>query len=75
MTTFYRSRVNDNVDTALALRQAQLALMTSTADSAGADAQGVPAVARIAEPSALIVGTRWQHPFYWAPFILLGRWQ
>jgi len=60
MQNFYRLR-GQELTTAAALRQAQLSLLKGEAQAA-AGAGSKPA----ASPYA--------HPFYWAPFILMGNW-
>jgi CHAT domain-containing protein len=79
MRALYQAHKNDHVDKADALRDAQLALLRGTvhSDSAGKAERGLarvdsaPAVASFAaDPRAPFA-----HPFYWAPFILMGNWQ
>jgi CHAT domain-containing protein len=85
MRALYQAHKNDHVDKADALRDAQLALLRGTvhADSTGKAASagktergltrvdGAPAVASFAaDPHAPFA-----HPFFWAPFILMGNWQ
>ena len=74
MQRFYAIHARGGISKAEALRQAQLALMAS--QSAG-DADGVDrGKARSAPggPTGPAV-TGYAHPFYWAPFVLLGNWQ
>jgi CHAT domain-containing protein len=79
MRALYQAHKNDHVDKADALRDAQLALLRGTvhSDGAGKAERGLarvdsaPAVASFAaDPHAPFA-----HPFYWAPFILMGNWQ
>jgi CHAT domain-containing protein len=79
MRALYQAHKNDHVDKADALRDAQLALLRGTvhSDSAGKAERGLtrvdgaPAVASfVPDPHAPFA-----HPFYWAPFILMGNWQ
>jgi len=83
MQNFYRARVQGGVSKAEALRAAQLALLRGAATqkgnaprasapvSRGLTSQG-PTQARpfVADPAA-----PWSHPYYWAPFILIGNWK
>jgi CHAT domain-containing protein/tetratricopeptide (TPR) repeat protein len=75
MKAFYRQRVN-GVDKAEALRQAQLSLMGvkvgagGTAERGGIrTADGQQTVSFVPDPKAPFA-----HPYYWAPFILMGNW-
>lgn len=71
MQRFYAIHAKGGVSKAEALRQAQLALMTSQG-AAGGD-RGVARVAPTASTGPAVTG--YAHPFYWAPFMLLGNWQ
>jgi len=63
MISFYRSRTQGDAATkAQALRQAQLDLIARGARGEGPVVEGVP-------PDQVV---KFDHPFYWAPFILLG---
>jgi CHAT domain-containing protein len=67
---FYRNL--RSMSKAEALRQAQLRLLGSSAGSAGGQ-KGTNA-----SPSSLkrdAMPPEWAHPFYWAPFILVGDWK
>jgi CHAT domain-containing protein len=80
MRALYQAHKNDHLDKADALRDAQLALLRGTAhsDSAGKAERGLtrvdgppPAVGSFTpDPRAPFA-----HPFFWAPFILMGNWQ
>ena len=88
MQTFYRlRRDHPGMSEADALRQAQLALLNGTADMANV-AGPTPRVRGKAQPdpstdSALDSlpdfsadqSKPFAHPCYWAPFILIGKWQ
>ena len=80
MRALYQAHKNDHLDKADALRDAQLALLRGTAhsDAAGKAERGLtrvdgppPAVGSFTpDPHAPFA-----HPFFWAPFILMGNWQ
>ena len=79
MRALYQAHKSDHVDKADALRDAQLALLRGTAhsDSAGKAERGLT---RVDSPPAAASFTAdphapFAHPFYWAPFILMGNWQ
>jgi CHAT domain-containing protein/tetratricopeptide (TPR) repeat protein len=73
MREFYRIlETTPGMLKAEALRQAQLALLTGKVKPGGAsaDARGV-AVKGAGAPAA----ANFSHPYYWAPFFLMGNWQ
>ena len=77
MRTLYKAHKDEHVDKAEALQRAQVALLLGTVRSdAGAHAhRGLTRVATAGiadfspDPRAPFA-----HPFYWAPFILMGNW-
>jgi CHAT domain-containing protein len=78
MRALYQAHKVDHLDKADALRQAQLALLRgSAAVEVSSNAQrgltrmnGAAAAGNFkADPNA-----PYAHPFYWAPFILMGNW-
>jgi CHAT domain-containing protein/Tfp pilus assembly protein PilF len=71
MQNFYQLRETKKLSKADALRQAQLMLVKGQVTPGAGSAQrglDVPAAAR-AKPAA-----SYAHPYYWAPFILMGNW-
>jgi CHAT domain-containing protein len=72
MSDFYDEWVKTPANgKAEALRQAQLALLRGTATAARAKGQrGLQAADDSAE-----AGGNYSHPFYWAPFVLIGNYQ
>ncbi len=64
MRKFYSELATAKVTKAQALRQAQLALLKGNA-SGGREARGVERAKDTAK--------RYDHPYYWAPFILIGN--
>jgi CHAT domain-containing protein len=70
MQHMYRLR-EQNLTKAEALRQAQIALIRGQAVASGSDAQR-GAVRTDTQPAAS--GATYAHPYFWAPFILMGNW-
>jgi CHAT domain-containing protein len=70
MQELYRIRQSDpNLTKIEALRRAQLELLNGAVKPDGpVEARGVK-VAGDAEPAR-----NYQHPYYWAPFFLMGNW-
>jgi len=74
MSDFYARWVRDPADgKAEALRQAQLALLRGPAASprAGRD----PSVPAVQGSTSAPQNADYSHPFYWAPFVLIGNYQ
>lgn len=76
MQSFYRLREEKKLTKAEALRQAQQALLSGKVGAGGTaktnrirTADGKQAVAFVPDPDAPFA-----HPYYWAPFILMGNW-
>ncbi len=83
MQTLYRSRQQQHLNKAEALRQAQLALLhgSSTSDNLAATAERGAERLEGRAPSAseapafeVNAMAPFAHPYYWAPFILMGNW-
>ena len=85
MQTFYRLRAEHPEQTkAQDLQLAQLALLHGTLDGAGPAGGCVPSRRPVnlgingkpdtPPPPAGDPACRWSHPYYWAPFILMGNW-
>lgn len=80
MRSFYANRKGQQLDKADALREAQLALLHGSAQLASlpADVRGalnVGGAAPLAVSTAPDPKAPFAHPYYWAPFILMGNWQ
>jgi CHAT domain-containing protein len=80
MERFYRAKVAEGLDKASAVQVAQLALMTGavrpTADTTlGASAPRGLSVGRTRKPFTAPADAPWAHPYYWAPFVLIGNWK
>ena len=71
MTVFYDVLKTAQTPKAEALRQAQIALIQSQAQASGNPRAGLIAQQRQQLPQR--VGDRLDHPYYWAPFILIGN--
>ncbi len=79
MQTLYRLRGADaSLTKAEALRQAQLSLLRGSdpEQSCSAERSPVSLSGEGAEADRLLTdpGCRYAHPYYWAPFILMGNW-
>ncbi|NEQ23218.1 MAG: tetratricopeptide repeat protein [Microcoleus sp. SIO2G3] len=71
MNAFYAGLKNGSLTKAEALRQAQIALITNNSQALGEQrGVGVEAVGDRTQPS---VQAQLSHPYYWAPFILIGN--
>ena len=78
MSTLYKEHKDEHLDKADALRQAQLTLLKGSA-KADPNAKSVRGLGRVsvAQGPATFTpdpGRPFAHPFYWAPFILMGNW-
>ncbi len=72
MNTFYANLKKGNTTKVEALRQAQIALITGDSTALGKDrGLGVEQGDRTDVPPQ--VANRLSHPYYWAPFILIGN--
>lgn len=83
MANFYRGLVDDGLDKAEALRRAQIAMLRGVAvpDTAAAGgARGVSAADDADDENMghgdgpVTAGPDTRHPYFWAPFILMGNW-
>ncbi|MEK7810358.1 MAG: tetratricopeptide repeat protein [Pseudomonadota bacterium] len=83
MQTLYRSRQQQHLNKAQALRQAQLALLyggtQNTTTRITPDKRGGKYVSIDGKKDDAILfqiepGKPFAHPYYWAPFILMGNW-
>ncbi|MEQ8958547.1 MAG: CHAT domain-containing protein, partial [Coleofasciculus sp. C2-GNP5-27] len=72
MNEFYRHLQHGNTTKAEALRQAQIALITGD-DTALAEQRGSIVAVRVRDGLKPEVMNRLNHPYYWAPFILIGN--
>jgi CHAT domain-containing protein/tetratricopeptide (TPR) repeat protein len=81
MREFYRLRYSGGASKAEALRGAQLKMMRGGGPDAGAARGKVPSLHGEASVGNPLPGTPgWDgkgtsHPYYWAPFVLMGNWR
>jgi len=72
MNTFYRLLQQGNITKAEALRQAQVAMIAKSQTAVG-EQRGTIHLERSGEESSSAVKQNLSHPYYWAPFILIGN--
>jgi CHAT domain-containing protein len=72
MNAFYAALENGNTTKAEALRQAQITLITGDYTALGQQ-RGLEVQQRISNSVSPQVNSRLSHPYYWAPFILIGN--
>jgi CHAT domain-containing protein len=78
MADFYSLRFAQSMNKAEALRKAQLNLMENVKISTTDTPRGVPIAAfgSLATPAAEPwTGEGFSHPYYWAPFVIMGNWR
>ena len=74
MRAFYRRWQEDGISKSNALRQAQMALLLGKHPIDDVIRNGVRQDGRAGSESAHDPARPYAHPFYWAPFILMGNW-
>jgi CHAT domain-containing protein/tetratricopeptide (TPR) repeat protein len=72
MTAFYAA-LNQGMTKADALREAQLALINSSDGPGEAGDRGIGVVGNPTNASGTTRAVGYSHPYYWAPFILIGN--
>ena len=72
MDAFYAALQNNKMTKAEALRQAQTALITGDYTALG-EQRGLGVAQRIKNNLPSQVSDHLSHPYYWAPFILIGN--
>ena len=83
MSDFYRLRFDEKLTKAAALRQAQLNLIEDKGTAAKAASRGkvtVIPVSDLLQEDDTALSVPWTeepyaHPYFWAPFILMGNWK
>jgi CHAT domain-containing protein len=78
MREFYHRRFKERQNKAQALRNAQITLMHTdgtTGKASQPDARGSAVSADAGPMTAPWPGKGYSHPYYWAPFILMGNWK
>lgn len=73
MSAFYTALAEGKLTKANALHQAQIALITGNYQALGSARGGVAVEALISSKLPDTVAQRLSHPYYWAPFILIGN--
>jgi CHAT domain-containing protein len=75
MRNMYRFHQEKNLSKAEALREAQLAMINGTQGTV--DVKKIPVTTKsLLSPNFKVDPTKpYAHPFYWAPFILMGNWK
>jgi CHAT domain-containing protein len=75
MRAFYQGRsTGAGLTRAQALRQAQLGLLLGTGAAATAAAGNATASPGTAAPFVRDPARPYAHPFFWAPFVIMGSW-
>jgi len=72
MNAFYGALQTGKMTKAEALRQAQIALITGNYTALG-EGRGLGVIGQIENSLPSAVSNRLSHPYYWAPFILIGN--
>lgn len=72
MDAFYTALQKSNITKAEALRQAQIALITGDFKALG-EQRGIAVQARTRSSLPPNITNKLSHPYYWAPFILIGN--
>ena len=73
MNTFYSALQTGKMSKAEALRQAQVALITGDYQKARDEQRGLAVEQRVNNNLPSPMNSRLSHPYYWAPFILIGN--
>ena len=75
MRNMYRFHQEKNLSKAESLREAQLAMINGT--QGAVDIKKIPVTTKsLPSPNFKVDPTKpYAHPFYWAPFILMGNWK
>lgn len=72
MNAFYRALQTGKMTKTEALRQAQIALITGDEKALGEE-RNLLVIKPLPEQVSKSVASRLNHPYYWAPFILIGN--
>ena len=81
MREFYRLRVEKKLPKVEALREAQLALLTGTIEDPAAATEGERGAVDLRKKESRPVTFQidpdkpYAHPYYWAPFVMMGNWK
>jgi len=76
MTRFYRELLKPDITKAEALRRAQLSLLKGEMSEAERSVQAGNTIAQTTQTSTEVSNPapEFAHPYYWAPFVLVGDW-
>ena len=76
MRTFYRIRETDKVSKAEAIRRTQEMFIRGTGEGGASETRGQVITSSPAKTSFTPDPTApYAHPYFWAPFILMGNWK
>jgi CHAT domain-containing protein len=78
MANFYSLRYKDSLDKAQALKTAQLNLMNNIGFASSVKPRGKPLAAygsTLEQAADPWTGAGFSHPFFWAPFVIMGNWK
>ncbi|MBV6626216.1 MAG: CHAT domain-containing protein [Rivularia sp. (in: Bacteria)] len=71
MSEFYSNALKSDVTKSEALRQAQIALIKDDGSAVGVNNRSIFKISQ--DDSPQVKTKKFQHPYYWAPFILIGN--
>ena len=75
MQTFYKQRESQQLSKAEALRKAQVSLLQNNIENTGKSRGLRVSLDDSAIAASDLSDTQYAHPYYWAPFILIGNWK
>ncbi len=74
MDAFYAALQQNGITKSEALRQAQIALITGNYTALENESRGIVGIRqRISDNVPPAIANQLNHPYYWAPFILIGN--
>ena len=79
MVEFYRNMLKKGMSKVDALREAKLAMLRGelrlTDDGLQRDVAGIKPAMKASQPAGSDKSKDYTHPYYWAPFVLVGDWE